>query len=91
MHSEPITLNKLRRPDPDSAAGLLIDRPFEMRVDLYLGPDAGRAVDPAAGNIFMGTCQPHTEEITAVYSVFIRRYSAPGTRINPKRPNWAVC
>ncbi len=80
------TLNKLRRPDPDSDDRLLIDRLFKKRVDLYLGPDTGQAIDPAASNIFMGACQqynakrggihlpgcpPHTEEIIGgIFSLY---------------------
>ncbi len=80
------TLNKLRRPDPDNDGRLLIDRPFKKRVDLYLGPDTGQAIDPAASNVFMGACQqhnagkggihlpgcpPHTEEIIGgIFSLY---------------------
>ncbi len=52
-------LNKLRRPDPLDEGRLLIDRPFEPKVNIYLGPAAGSAVDPNETNVFMGLCQLH--------------------------------
>ncbi|OPY62896.1 MAG: hypothetical protein A4E57_03878 [Syntrophorhabdaceae bacterium PtaU1.Bin034] len=56
-------LNKLRRPDPRDATRLLIDRPFEQRVNVFLGPQAGKEIDPKETNIFMGICQQHHAEV----------------------------
>jgi uncharacterized protein (DUF362 family) len=52
-------LHKLRRPDPKNPKRLLIDRPFEKTVNVFLGPDTG--VDPISDetNVFMGICQQH--------------------------------
>lgn len=55
-------LNKLRRPDPVDPSRLLIDRPFEPKVNIYLGPHEGAKVDPGETNIFMGICQLHHAE-----------------------------
>lgn len=52
-------LNKLRRSDPQDAGRLLIDRPFDKKVHIYLGPDTEGEIDPGAKNIFMGVCQQH--------------------------------
>jgi hypothetical protein len=52
-------LNKLRRSDPQDAGRLLIDRPFDKKVHIYLGPDTEGEIDPGAQNIFMGICQQH--------------------------------
>jgi uncharacterized protein (DUF362 family) len=54
-------LSKLRRPDPADPGRLLLDRPFERRVNIYLGPRNERAVNPEETNIFMGMCQQHHE------------------------------
>ena len=56
-------LNKLRRPDPKNPGNLLIDRPFEKRVNVFLGPDT--EVEPNQGetNVFMGICQQHHAEM----------------------------
>ncbi len=54
-------LSKLRRPDPKDPKRLLIDRPFERKVNIYLGPVHERAIDPEETNIFMGICQQHHE------------------------------
>lgn len=56
-------LNKLRRGDPQDAGRLLIDRPFDKKVHIYLGPDTERKIDPGAKNIFMGICQQHNAEM----------------------------
>jgi len=55
-------LNKLRKPDPANPDRLLIDRPFEHRVNIFLGPYEGFDIDPNETNIFMGICQLHHAE-----------------------------
>jgi uncharacterized protein (DUF362 family) len=55
-------LNKLRKPDPADSSRLLIDRPFERRVNIFLGPYEGVDIDPKETNIFMGICQLHHAE-----------------------------
>jgi uncharacterized protein (DUF362 family) len=52
-------LNKLRRPDPKKPESLLIDRPFEKRVNVFLGPDTEVEPNPEETNVFMGICQQH--------------------------------
>jgi uncharacterized protein (DUF362 family) len=52
-------LTKLRRPDPADPARLLIDRPFDSKVNIFLGPYDGADVNPKETNIFMGICQLH--------------------------------
>jgi len=52
-------LHKLRRPDPGHPESLLIDRPFEKRVNVFLGPDTKSEPNPDETNVFMGTCQQH--------------------------------
>jgi len=52
-------LNKLRRPDPRNPESHLIDRPFEKRVNVFLGPDTEVEPDPEEQNVFMGICQQH--------------------------------
>lgn len=52
-------LYKLRRPDPAHPGALLIDRPFEKRVNLFLGPVTRTEPNPDEMNIFLGTCQRH--------------------------------
>jgi uncharacterized protein (DUF362 family) len=52
-------LYKLRRPDPKNPERLLIDRPFEKRVNLFLGPDTEVEPNPEETNVFMGVCQQH--------------------------------
>jgi uncharacterized protein (DUF362 family) len=52
-------LNKLRRPDPREEGQQLIDRTFERRVNVFLGPRAGDAINAEEDNIFMGICQQH--------------------------------
>ncbi len=55
-------LNKLRRSDPEDPARMLIDRPFEPKVNIFLGPYEGADADPAETNVFMGVCQGHHAE-----------------------------
>ncbi len=52
-------LNKLRRPDPKHPGCLLIDRPFEKGVNLFLGPDTMVEPKREEMNLFMGICQQH--------------------------------
>ena len=52
-------LNKLRKPDPADPGRMLIDRPFEPKVNIYVGPHEGANVNPNETNIFMGICQLH--------------------------------
>jgi uncharacterized protein (DUF362 family) len=53
------TINKLRRPDPLETTRLLIDRPFEPKVNIFLGPSTPTRIDPRETNLFMGICQQH--------------------------------
>jgi len=55
-------LHKLRRPDPRNPESLLLDRPFEKKVNVFLGPDTGTKPNPEETNIFMGVCQQHHAE-----------------------------
>jgi hypothetical protein len=55
-------LNKLRRPDPKNPKGLLIDRPFEKKVNIFLGPETEAEPNPEETNVFMGICQQHRAE-----------------------------
>ena len=52
-------LNKLRRPDPMHEGQLLIDRPFDKNVNVFIGPRSGDSINPDETNIFMGICQQH--------------------------------
>ena len=52
-------LNKLRRPDPMHEGQLLIDRPFNKNVNVFIGPRSGDSINPDETNIFMGICQQH--------------------------------
>jgi uncharacterized protein (DUF362 family) len=52
-------LHKLRRPDPKNADNLLIDRPFDKTVNLFLGPTTAVEPNPDETNVFMGICQQH--------------------------------
>jgi len=79
------TLSKLRKPDPQDRNRHLIDRPFNKKVNIYLGPGTEGEINPDETNIFMGICQqnhaqmgvhlpgcpPHTEVIIdGIYSLF---------------------
>ncbi|RJR30187.1 MAG: DUF362 domain-containing protein [Desulfobacteraceae bacterium] len=55
-------LNKLRRPDPKHPGINLIDRPFDRRVNVFLGPEAEVEPDPEETNVFLGICQQHQAE-----------------------------
>ncbi|WP_028895037.1 DUF362 domain-containing protein [Syntrophorhabdus aromaticivorans] len=52
-------LTKLRRPDPKDTSRLLIDRPFEKKVNIFLGPTHDREINREEHNIFLGICQLH--------------------------------
>ena len=52
-------LNKLRKADPRETTRLLIDRPFEPKVNIFLGPSTPIRIDPGETNLFMGVCQQH--------------------------------
>lgn len=52
-------LNKLRRPDPAQPGRLLIDRPFEPKVNIFIGPATPVPINREETNIFMGMCQQH--------------------------------
>jgi uncharacterized protein (DUF362 family) len=56
-------LHKLRRPDPRNPERLLIDRSFEKKVNVFLGPDTGVEPNPEETNVFMGICQQHHAEM----------------------------
>ncbi len=56
-------LFKLRRPDPRHPGKLLIDRPFEKKINLYLGPVTDAEPNPDETNIFLGTCQRHRRDM----------------------------
>ncbi len=56
-------LYKLRRPDPQNPANLLIDRPFEKKVNVFLGPFSKAEPNPEETNIFLGICQQHRAEM----------------------------
>ncbi len=53
---------KLRRPDPADPSRLLIDRPFERKVNFYLGPTTDEPINPDETNVFLGICQQHHAE-----------------------------
>ncbi len=54
---------KLRRPDPADPTRLLIDRPFESKVNIYLGPTTDETINPDETNVFLGICQQHHAEL----------------------------
>lgn len=54
-------LSKLRRKDPTDPHRRLIDRPFEKKVNIFLGPETRSQPNPEETNIFMGICQQHRE------------------------------
>ena len=58
-------VNKLRRPDPQEPTRLLIDRPFDPKVNIFLGPSTPTRIDPAETNLFMGICQQHHAHLGA--------------------------
>ncbi|MBP6974284.1 MAG: hypothetical protein KBB67_14610 [Syntrophorhabdus sp.] len=52
----------MRRPDPANERRLLIDRPFNNKVNIYLGPVHRHEINLDETNIFMGICQQHNAE-----------------------------
>jgi len=52
-------LYKLRRPDPKDPKALLIDRPFDPPVRVFIGPYAGNGLEPSPRDLFIGFCQAH--------------------------------
>ncbi|MCX5811181.1 MAG: DUF362 domain-containing protein [Proteobacteria bacterium] len=55
-------VSKLRKPDPKDPGRLLIDRPFDKKVNIFLGPVTETKINPEETNIFMGICQQHYAE-----------------------------
>jgi len=55
-------LFKLRWPDPQHPGKLLIDRPFQKKVNLFLGPVTEAEPKPDETNIFLGICQQHRKD-----------------------------
>lgn len=55
-------LSKLRRPDPADPTRLLIDRPLEKPVNIFLGPSNIKEVKADEVNIFLGLCQQHNAD-----------------------------
>jgi uncharacterized protein (DUF362 family) len=59
-------VSKLRKqPDPKDPGRLLIDRPFDKKVNIFLGPVTETVINPEETNIFMGICQQHYAETGA--------------------------
>jgi uncharacterized protein (DUF362 family) len=56
-------LAKLRRSDPADTGRSLMDRPFEKKVNIFLGPATDKEINPQEKNIFMGICQQHHTEM----------------------------
>jgi uncharacterized protein (DUF362 family) len=56
-------LYKLRRPDPKNPDKLLIDRPFEKKVNVFVGPYTKAEPNPEETNVFLGICQQHHAEM----------------------------
>ena len=56
-------LQKLRRPDPQNSDNLLIDRPFEKKVNVFVGPFSKAEPNPEETNVFLGICQQHHAEM----------------------------
>jgi uncharacterized protein (DUF362 family) len=56
-------LHKLRRPDPKNQESPLLDRRFEKKVNVFLGPETETQPNPEETNIFMGLCQQHHAEM----------------------------
>ncbi len=52
-------LSKLRKPDPTDPSRLIIDRPFDRPVNIFLGPVNAQEVKADEVNIFLGLCQQH--------------------------------
>jgi uncharacterized protein (DUF362 family) len=56
-------LHKLRRPDPKNPDILLIDRPFEKKVNVFVGPFSKAEPNPEETNVFLGICRLHQGEL----------------------------
>ena len=56
-------LAKLRRPDPANPSHSIMDRPFEKKVNIFLGPATNNNINPQENNIFMGICQQHNKDM----------------------------
>jgi uncharacterized protein (DUF362 family) len=52
-------LSKLRKPDPADPSRLIIDRPFDTPVNVFLGPVNGQEIKADEVNVFLGLCQQH--------------------------------
>ena len=48
--------------DAYQPAGADIDRPFERKVNVYLGPRTDAHIDPEETNLFLGICQQHNAQ-----------------------------
>ncbi len=55
-------LSKLRKPDPADPTRLIIDRPFEKPVNIFLGPSNTQEIRIDEMNLFLGLCQQHNAE-----------------------------
>ncbi len=55
-------LSKLRKPDPANPGRLIIDRPLDRPVNVFLGPSNGQGIRADERNIFLGLCQQHNAE-----------------------------
>jgi uncharacterized protein (DUF362 family) len=58
-------LSKLKKPDPKDPGRLLIDRPFDRKVNIFLGHATERGINEKETNLFMGMCQEHHKEMGA--------------------------
>lgn len=56
-------LSKLRKPDPLDPSRLLIDRPREKKVNIFLGPSNPKDLPPDDINVFLGLCQQHNKDL----------------------------
>lgn len=55
-------LSKLRKPDPADPGRLIIDRPLERPVNIFLGPSNRQKINPDEVNVFLGLCQQHNAD-----------------------------
>ncbi|HEY3277357.1 MAG TPA: DUF362 domain-containing protein [Syntrophorhabdaceae bacterium] len=56
-------LSKLNKADPMDPDRRLIDRPFEQKVNIYLGHETEKVITGKEKNIFMGLCQQHHKDL----------------------------
>ena len=56
-------LHKLRRPDPQNPDSLLIDRPFDKKANVFVGPFTKAEPNPEETNVFLGICQQHRAQM----------------------------